>query len=107
MYIYDLPIETKDIVISVGDDFYEEVLKLDIEFVRNEVKGKLGVVIDAEYDRDGEDYAETRCEMRKCDPMDTDFNFWFDTDSGKYYLGIIIGSKSISVTCYNMQKTEL
>lgn len=106
-YVYDLPIETKDIVISVDDDFDEEVLKLDIEFVRNEVKGKLGVVIDAEYDRDGIDYAETRCKMHKCDPMDTDFDFWFDTDSGKYHLGIYIGLKCISVVCSEMQKTEL
>ena len=94
---YSLPIETKDIVVSVVDDG-EETLLLDIDFIRKENKRKIGVIIDAEYDRNGKCYTETLCSTDRSADLDGDFEFEFETDFGTYTVLI-----EFDPECYSVQ----
>lgn len=88
---------TKDIQIVIVNDLGEELLILDVDFIKNEERKKLGVVLTLEYSFLGVERAEERCFYEKSDDMTYEFRDIINTDDGDFNLWIDMGSEFYTV----------
>lgn len=89
--------KTRDIQIVIVNDLGEEVLILDIDFIKNEERKKLGVIINLEYSLDGANRTEERCFYEKSEDLTHEFEDKIETDDGNFNLWIDMGSEFYAI----------